>query len=127
MKVFEYICYSHMPKEKRYKMDEVSEKCIFSIISCNIKAISFIVQKNFKKSLFQEMLYLMRILLEIGKKKGSNNTSLLMLKSYAASEKTEDTDATPLSTPINNRLLYQTDHPLCQISHLTHSSHRRLI
>ena len=29
LKIFGSICYTHIPKEKMYKLDEVSEKCIF--------------------------------------------------------------------------------------------------
>ena len=37
LKVFGYICYSQVPKEKKHKLDETSEKCIFTGYSSQSK------------------------------------------------------------------------------------------
>ncbi|GJS62129.1 retrovirus-related pol polyprotein from transposon TNT 1-94, partial [Tanacetum coccineum] len=38
LKVFGCVCYSQIPKQKRYKLDETSEKCIFVGYSSKLKA-----------------------------------------------------------------------------------------
>ena len=42
-KVFGCLCYSQVPKEKRSKLDETSEKCIFMVIVHNQRVIGCII------------------------------------------------------------------------------------
>ena len=68
LKIFGCVCYAQIPKEKRQKLDETSEKCIFigySSISKGYKL--YILKKN--KTLMSRDVILMRMQIGIGKNK----------------------------------------------------------
>jgi hypothetical protein len=67
LKVFGCICYVQIPKEKRYKLDETSEKCIFVGYSSMSKGYRLYNLKT-NKVIISRNVYLMRKLNGIGSK-----------------------------------------------------------
>ena len=57
LKVFGSVCYAHIPKEKRYKLDEVSEKCIFVGYSSQSKGYRLYNLKTNKVVVCRDVLF----------------------------------------------------------------------
>ena len=57
LKVFGSVCYAQIPKEKRYKLDEVSEKCIFVGYSSQSKGYRLYSLKTNKIIISRDVLF----------------------------------------------------------------------
>lgn len=57
LKVFGCICYAQIPKERRYKLDETSEKCIFVGYSSKSKGYRLYSLKNSKIIVRRDVLF----------------------------------------------------------------------
>ncbi|KAL3534237.1 hypothetical protein ACH5RR_002698 [Cinchona calisaya] len=57
LKIFGSVCYAHIPKEKRYKLDEVGEKCIFVGYSSQSKGYHLYNLKTNKIIVCRDVLF----------------------------------------------------------------------